>query len=78
VKSEGPEYGTLQPGQKRELGFTFSFPCNQTAIDGGTLVRWTKGFKVSGTVSAILCRTRMFQCGFLESGCTLRLESGVY
>jgi hexokinase len=50
VKSEGPEYGTLQPGQKRELGFTFSFPCNQTAIDGGTLVRWTKGFKVSGTV----------------------------
>eukprot|EP00243_Klebsormidium_subtile_P002992 TRINITY_DN16126_c0_g1_i1.p1 TRINITY_DN16126_c0_g1~~TRINITY_DN16126_c0_g1_i1.p1 ORF type:complete len:513 (-),score=122.60 TRINITY_DN16126_c0_g1_i1:323-1861(-) len=49
-KTEGPEYGTLPPGQKRELGFTFSFPCNQTAIDGGTLVRWTKGFKVSGTV----------------------------
>ncbi|KAM4602712.1 hexokinase HKDC1 [Polymixia lowei] len=29
------------------LGFTFSFPCNQTAIDTGTLVSWTKGFKAT-------------------------------
>ncbi|XP_071760959.2 hexokinase HKDC1 [Centroberyx gerrardi] len=29
------------------LGFTFSFPCKQAAIDTGTLVSWTKGFKAT-------------------------------
>uniref|UniRef100_A0A8C2KVQ7 Hexokinase-2 n=1 Tax=Cyprinus carpio TaxID=7962 RepID=A0A8C2KVQ7_CYPCA len=29
------------------LGFTFSFPCNQTGIDKGDLVCWTKGFKAT-------------------------------
>ncbi|XP_024862230.1 hexokinase HKDC1-like isoform X2 [Kryptolebias marmoratus] len=28
-------------------GFTFSFPCEQAAIDTGTLVTWTKGFKAT-------------------------------
>ncbi|XP_074469182.1 hexokinase HKDC1-like [Sebastes fasciatus] len=28
-------------------GFTFSFPCEQTAIDTGTLLSWTKGFKAT-------------------------------
>uniref|UniRef100_A0A4W6FZN5 Hexokinase-2 n=1 Tax=Lates calcarifer TaxID=8187 RepID=A0A4W6FZN5_LATCA len=28
-------------------GFTFSFPCEQTALDTGTLVSWTKGFKAT-------------------------------
>uniref|UniRef100_I3KK26 hexokinase n=1 Tax=Oreochromis niloticus TaxID=8128 RepID=I3KK26_ORENI len=28
-------------------GFTFSFPCEQTAIDTGILVSWTKGFKAT-------------------------------
>uniref|UniRef100_A0A672ZGL3 Hexokinase-3 n=1 Tax=Sphaeramia orbicularis TaxID=375764 RepID=A0A672ZGL3_9TELE len=28
-------------------GFTFSFPCEQTAIDTGTLLTWTKGFKAT-------------------------------
>uniref|UniRef100_A0A8C6KRN1 hexokinase n=1 Tax=Nothobranchius furzeri TaxID=105023 RepID=A0A8C6KRN1_NOTFU len=28
-------------------GFTFSFPCEQSAIDTGTLVAWTKGFKAT-------------------------------
>ncbi|KAF1743732.1 hypothetical protein MXB_5698 [Myxobolus squamalis] len=30
------------------LGFTFSFPVHQTAIDSGLLIRWTKGFNASG------------------------------
>uniref|UniRef100_A0A6B2G307 Phosphotransferase n=1 Tax=Myxobolus squamalis TaxID=59785 RepID=A0A6B2G307_MYXSQ len=29
------------------LGFTFSFPVNQMAIDSGILIRWTKGFNAS-------------------------------
>ncbi|CAG8587082.1 12490_t:CDS:2, partial [Acaulospora morrowiae] len=30
--------------EKVNLGFTFSFPVAQTAIDKGTLLKWTKGF----------------------------------
>uniref|UniRef100_A0A8C6LFS7 Phosphotransferase n=1 Tax=Nothobranchius furzeri TaxID=105023 RepID=A0A8C6LFS7_NOTFU len=34
--------------QKLPLGFTFSFPCEQTEIDKSILIRWTKGFSCSG------------------------------
>uniref|UniRef100_A0A4W3HXG6 Hexokinase-2 n=1 Tax=Callorhinchus milii TaxID=7868 RepID=A0A4W3HXG6_CALMI len=34
--------------QKLPLGFTFSFPCQQTKLDESVLVNWTKGFKSSG------------------------------
>ncbi|KAH9301108.1 hypothetical protein KI387_012691, partial [Taxus chinensis] len=37
-------------GQQRELGFTFSFPVKQISIASGTLIKWTKGFSISGTV----------------------------
>ncbi|KAF9188889.1 glucokinase, partial [Haplosporangium sp. Z 27] len=33
-----------------ELGFTFSFPVLQTAINRGTLITWTKGFNADGLV----------------------------
>ncbi|KAG0055720.1 glucokinase [Gryganskiella cystojenkinii] len=33
-----------------ELGFTFSFPVTQTAINAGKLLRWTKGFNCPGAV----------------------------
>jgi len=36
--------------QDLELGFTFSFPVNQTAIDKGFLMGWTKGFDCKDTV----------------------------
>ncbi|KAL5214933.1 hypothetical protein ABZP36_004085 [Zizania latifolia] len=39
----------LPQGRKREIGFTFSFPVKQTSIDSGILIKWTKGFAVSGT-----------------------------
>lgn len=32
------------------LGFTFSFPVQQLALDKGILVTWTKGFKCDGVV----------------------------
>ncbi|KAI3882869.1 hypothetical protein MKX03_010817 [Papaver bracteatum] len=35
---------------KREIGFTFSFPVNQTSINEGILIEWNKGFNVSDTV----------------------------
>lgn len=39
----------VSSGRKREIGFTFSFPVKQTSIDSGILIKWTKGFAVSGT-----------------------------
>ncbi|CAN9513563.1 unnamed protein product [Ophioblennius macclurei] len=35
-------------GASLPLGFTFSFPCHQTKLDQGVLLKWTKGFKASG------------------------------
>ncbi|KAJ3218819.1 hexokinase A [Clydaea vesicula] len=34
----------------KKLGFTFSFPIKQTALNQGTLMVWTKGFTTSGVV----------------------------
>ena len=37
-------------GKKIPLGFTFSFPMTQTALDVGILVTWTKSFNCPGVV----------------------------
>lgn len=34
-----------------KLGFTFSFPVDQTALNKGTLIRWTKGFDLPDCVN---------------------------
>nr|QXR02139.1 HXK5a [Phyllostachys edulis] len=49
VDTEGDDFH-LPEGRQRELGFTFSFPVNQTSISSGTLIKWTKGFSINGTV----------------------------
>jgi len=38
----------LDPGQHRDLAFTFSFPVAQSAVNAGMLLNWTKGFTASG------------------------------
>lgn len=43
IKKEGARTGDL-------LSFTFSFPVNQTSINTGTLMEWTKGFSTVGVV----------------------------
>lgn len=48
VKKEGGKF-VLPNDRSRETGFTFSFPVKQTSIDSGILIKWTKGFAVSGT-----------------------------
>jgi len=35
-----------------DIGFTFSFPAAQTAIDAGTLVAWNKGFAAADAIGA--------------------------
>ena len=37
------------------LGFTFSFPVQQSGINRGTLLRWTKGFDIAETVGQDVC-----------------------
>ncbi|PNI75584.1 HK1 isoform 3 [Pan troglodytes] len=37
-------------GPRMPLGFTFSFPCQQTSLDAGILITWTKGFKATDCV----------------------------
>ncbi|XP_024360110.1 hexokinase-1 isoform X2 [Physcomitrium patens] len=49
VAREGQDF-RLHAGQNREIGFTFSFPVKQTAVNSGTLLQWTKGFKVNDAV----------------------------
>lgn len=38
------------PESALPLGFTFSFPVEQTALDRGTLLTWTKGFSARNTI----------------------------
>lgn len=44
------ESQTGQPNEELLLGFTFSFPVEQTAIDQGRLIKWTKGFDAEDAV----------------------------
>lgn len=53
AQKEGGKFH-LPPGRMREIGFTFSFPVKQLSIDSGILIKWTKGFAVSGTVCATI------------------------
>ncbi|KAK3393154.1 putative glucokinase [Podospora didyma] len=37
------------------LGFTFSFPVQQSGINKGTLIRWTKGFDIPDAIGKDVC-----------------------
>lgn len=38
-------------GERRDLGFTFSFPVKQISSTSGILIKWTKGFSIENMVS---------------------------
>lgn len=40
-----------------KMGFTFSFPIHQTALNRGTLIRWTKGFAIEDAVGTDVCES---------------------
>lgn len=46
------DIGTQAPASSEpiHLGFTFSFPVEQTAIDAGKLLTWTKGFNAKNAI----------------------------
>lgn len=43
-------FSATSPEHHLRLGFTFSFPVVQTAIDRGILLRWTKGFDIQSAI----------------------------
>ena len=44
------------------IGFCFSFPVEQTAVDAGRLLAWTKGYENPGAVGA--CPAKLLQEAF--------------
>eukprot|EP00918_Siedleckia_nematoides_P104879 GHVU01228975.1.p1 GENE.GHVU01228975.1~~GHVU01228975.1.p1 ORF type:complete len:572 (+),score=156.40 GHVU01228975.1:299-2014(+) len=65
------ECGDDKNGLPVPVGFTFSFPCRQTAINNSVLLKWTKGFAtgrstkdpVEGQDVAVLMQTAFKKCG---------------
>jgi hexokinase len=43
------------PQHHLQLGFTFSFPVDQKAINKGYLIRWTKGFDIPDAIGKDVC-----------------------
>uniref|UniRef100_A0A1J3D4G8 Phosphotransferase n=1 Tax=Noccaea caerulescens TaxID=107243 RepID=A0A1J3D4G8_NOCCA len=79
VAKEKPGRFRLEAGKKREIGFTFSFPVNQTSIDSGTLIKWTKGFKVSGMEgkNVVACLNEAMEAHGLDMRVSALVNDGV-
>ena len=48
------------------IGFTFSFPVQQTGLISGTLIEWTKGFTAAGAVGQDV--TEMLEAALKRKG----------
>lgn len=78
--SSEPEEFHPPPGKQRELGFTFSFPVRQTSIASGTLIKWTKGFRIEDVVTIdtlILMYYNLFALPFFLVVICVDHDSGV-
>jgi len=57
------------------LGFTFSYPCDQNAINHGVLQRWTKGFDVKGVEGHDV--VPMFEAALQKKGVPIKVTAVV-
>jgi len=57
----------------QHLGFTFSYPCEQTAINNGVLQRWTKGFNVKGVEGHDI--VPLFEAALRKAGVSIRVTA---
>ncbi|KAL7272332.1 hexokinase [Rhizina undulata] len=55
------------------LGFTFSYPCEQNAIDHGILQRWTKGFDIDGVEGHDV--VPMFEAALERKGVSIKITA---
>ena len=66
--AEGGGRPKFHPGQfSPDIGFTFSYPCEQTSLRAGTLVKWTKGFSASGAEGQDV--VQLLQRALKRAGC---------
>ena len=57
------------------MGFTFSYPCEQNAINRGVLQRWTKGFDVKGVEGHDV--VPMFEAALQNKGLPIKVTAVV-
>lgn len=60
------------------VGFCFSFPVEQVAINSGLLIRWTKGFDISGGEhkDPVVLLSEAFHRQVCHAGLNLQLCAG--
>ena len=56
MERRGSKVGGYHNEEIFSMGFTFSFPVQQSGINRGTLVRWTKGFDIHDAVGKDVCQ----------------------
>ncbi|CUS09352.1 unnamed protein product [Tuber aestivum] len=55
VETHHSDHFSEDPEHHLRLGFTFSFPVDQKAINKGYLIRWTKGFDIPDAIGKDVC-----------------------
>ncbi|KAL5614377.1 uncharacterized protein BROUX77_000214 [Berkeleyomyces rouxiae] len=66
-------HGDVTKLDKLALGFTFSYPAEQTHIDHGILQRWTKGFDIAGVEGENV--VPMFEAALSRRGVPIKLSA---
>ncbi|KAJ3067631.1 hexokinase A [Quaeritorhiza haematococci] len=67
------ELGDVNSAEPRQLGFTFSFPVNQTGIDQGKLIHWSKGFLAEGVEGQDV--VKLLQDAFTRKGVKINVAA---
>ncbi|XP_072982317.1 hexokinase-3-like isoform X1 [Typha latifolia] len=58
---------------RRELGFTFSFPVRQNSVSSGVLIKWTKGFSIENAVGKDV--TQCLEEAMIKRGLNMRVAA---
>ncbi|KAF3911211.1 Glucokinase [Dactylellina cionopaga] len=54
-KHHADHFESQDSNERLKLGFTFSFPVEQVALNKGYLIRWTKGFDIQDAIGKDVC-----------------------
>jgi len=73
VESFLKDSGVVATDKELELGFTFSFPVNQTALNAGNLLVWTKGFNCANTEGKDV--VEMLNQAFIRKGLKVKVAA---
>ncbi|XP_042481311.1 hexokinase-3-like [Macadamia integrifolia] len=71
VEREDDDYGVQL--DRRELGFTFSFPVKQLSVSSGLLIKWTKGFAIEDMIGKDVAEC--LQQALIKKGLDMRVAA---